>query len=122
MVLALFSCPDCIWIWPQLVPVLLRNMVYDEFDEEVADAEAAEHSGMSANSDAEVRPFVHRRAPCEAPVPPSSEAIMLLPRGMEYCLPPIVCQARACGCSRPVPGCPSGDMPSRRQGLGSDIR
>ena len=44
----------------QLVPVLLRNMVYDEFDEEVADAEAAEHPGLSQNSDAEVRPFIHR--------------------------------------------------------------
>ena len=49
------------------MPVLLRNMVYDEFDEEVADAEAAEHSGMSANSDAEVRPFVHRRALSRVP-------------------------------------------------------
>ena len=33
---------------PQLVPLLLRNMVYGEFDEEVVDTEAAEAAGPGA--------------------------------------------------------------------------
>lgn len=46
---------------PRLVPVLLKNMVYGEFDEEVVDTEAAEAAGpMAADHDADVRPFHHR--------------------------------------------------------------
>jgi hypothetical protein len=46
---------------PQLVPLLLRNMVYGEFDEEVVDTEAAEAAGPGApDADADVRPFHHR--------------------------------------------------------------
>lgn len=48
---------------PRLVPILLRNMVYDDFDEEVADAEAAEVAGSASDRDADIKPFIHRWAP-----------------------------------------------------------
>lgn len=46
---------------PRLVPLLLRNMVYDDFDEEVADAEAAEVASSASDRDADIKPFIHRR-------------------------------------------------------------
>ena len=45
---------------PQLVPVLLKNMVYDEYDEEVADAEAAEEAPGQEDSEQEIKPFISR--------------------------------------------------------------
>ena len=47
---------------PRLVPILLRNMVYDDFDEEVADAEAAEVANSASDRDADIKPFIHRCA------------------------------------------------------------
>ena len=49
---------------PRLIPVLLKNMVYDEYDEEVADAEAAEEEALSGNApsrdtDADIKPHIH---------------------------------------------------------------
>jgi transportin-1 len=46
---------------PRLIPVLLKNMVFDEYDEEVADAEAAEEEALSGRSpvrerDADIKP------------------------------------------------------------------
>jgi transportin-1 len=46
---------------PRLLPVLLKNMVYEEYDDEVAEAEAAEEEGLSGRApgrerDADVRP------------------------------------------------------------------
>ena len=46
---------------PRLVPILLHNMVYDEFDDEVADAEAAEEAAGVPDRDEDVKPFIHRR-------------------------------------------------------------
>ena len=54
----------------RLIPVLLKNMVYDEYDEEVSEAEAAEEAAVSGQApaeerDQEVKPFIHRCvAPC----------------------------------------------------------
>ena len=45
---------------PRLVPILLRNMVYDDFDEEVADADAAEVVNSASDRDADIKPFIHR--------------------------------------------------------------
>lgn len=45
---------------PRLVPVLLKNMVYDEYDEEVQDAEAAEEQVGTDDRDQEVKPFIHK--------------------------------------------------------------
>lgn len=47
----------------RLIPVLLKNMVYDEYDEEVADAEEAEESALSGapqqeEKDQDVKPFI----------------------------------------------------------------
>lgn len=47
----------------RLIPVLLKNMVYDEYDEEVSEAEAAEEAGIAGVSiaedrDQDVRPFL----------------------------------------------------------------
>lgn len=52
---------------PRLLPVLLKNMVFDEYDEEVADAEADEEAALSgrprgAEKDSEVRPHLHSAA------------------------------------------------------------
>ena len=44
----------------RLVPVLLKNMVYDEYDEEVQDAEAAEDADHGDDKDQEIKPFVRR--------------------------------------------------------------
>ena len=44
----------------RLVPVLLKNMVYDEYDEEVQDAEAAEDADQSEETDQEIKPFISR--------------------------------------------------------------
>ncbi len=44
----------------RLVPVLLKNMVYDEYDEEVQDAEAAEDADHGDEKDQEIKPFVRR--------------------------------------------------------------
>lgn len=46
----------------RLIPVLLKNMVYDEYDEEVSDAEAAEEAALAGTAqpeekDQDVRPF-----------------------------------------------------------------
>ena len=46
----------------RLIPVLLKNMVYDEYDEEVSEAEAAEEAALSGvtetdERDQDVRPF-----------------------------------------------------------------
>lgn len=57
---------------PRLVPLLLKNMVYDEFDEEVVDTEAAE-AGQAPDNDADVRPFHHR---CGRPTCSRSMAIL----------------------------------------------
>lgn len=46
----------------RLVPVLLKNMVYDEYDEEVQDAEAAEDADHTDETDQEVKPFISRNA------------------------------------------------------------
>lgn len=46
----------------RLVPILLCNMVYEDFDEEVADAEAAEVADSAADRDADIKPFIHRCA------------------------------------------------------------
>lgn len=54
---------------PQLIPVLLKNMVYDEYDDEVTEAELADEpaqgSGALGNSvpgagDHEIKPFIPR--------------------------------------------------------------
>lgn len=44
----------------RLVPVLLKNMVYDEYDEEVQDAEAAEDADHAGDTDQEIKPFISR--------------------------------------------------------------
>ena len=44
----------------RLVPVLLKNMVYDEYDEEVQDAEAAEDADQAEEKDQEIKPFISR--------------------------------------------------------------
>lgn len=44
----------------RLVPVLLKNMVYDEYDEEVQDAEAAEDADHADDTDQEIKPFISR--------------------------------------------------------------
>ena len=49
----------------RLIPVLLKNMVYDEYDEEVSEAEAAEENAMNGHApveerDQEVKPFINR--------------------------------------------------------------
>ncbi|KAK9804853.1 hypothetical protein WJX72_008726 [[Myrmecia] bisecta] len=44
----------------RLVPVLLKNMVYDEYDEEVQDVEAAEEVAGEDDRDQEIKPF-HRK-------------------------------------------------------------
>ena len=49
-------------VLPRLVPILLCNMVYDDFDEEVADADAAELAHSAADRDADIKPFIHRQA------------------------------------------------------------
>jgi len=46
---------------PRLIPILLKNMVFDEYDEEVADAEAAEEEALSGRcpgreKDADIKP------------------------------------------------------------------
>lgn len=46
----------------RLVPVLLKNMVYDEYDEEVQDAEAAEDADTADDKDQEIKPFISRSA------------------------------------------------------------
>ncbi|KAG2439212.1 hypothetical protein HXX76_004574 [Chlamydomonas incerta] len=47
---------------PRLIPVLLKNMVFDEYDDEVAEAEAAEASGgvQTEDRDQDLKPFHHR--------------------------------------------------------------
>lgn len=47
----------------RLIPVLLKNMVYDEYDEEVSEAEAAEEAALAGTADVEdrdqdVKPFM----------------------------------------------------------------
>ena len=47
----------------RLIPVLLKNMVYDEYDEEVSEAEAAEEAALAGTAESEerdqdVRPFL----------------------------------------------------------------
>ena len=49
----------------RLIPVLLKNMVYDEYDEEVSEAEAAEEAALSGQApseerEQEVKPFIAR--------------------------------------------------------------
>eukprot|EP00191_Tetraselmis_sp_GSL018_P017971 CAMPEP_0177587948 /NCGR_PEP_ID=MMETSP0419_2-20121207/5948_1 /TAXON_ID=582737 /ORGANISM="Tetraselmis sp., Strain GSL018" /LENGTH=732 /DNA_ID=CAMNT_0019078081 /DNA_START=462 /DNA_END=2658 /DNA_ORIENTATION=- len=44
---------------PRLIPVLMKNMMYDEFDDEVVEVEAADDSFGKEDSDAAVKPFVH---------------------------------------------------------------
>ena len=53
---------------PRLVPILLCNMVYEDFDEEVADAEAAEVVSSTADRDADIKPFIHRCTPRHTPI------------------------------------------------------
>lgn len=49
---------------PRLIPVLLKNMVYDEYDEEVTEAEMADEElnavGHNNTHDHEIKPFIHR--------------------------------------------------------------
>lgn len=45
----------------RLVPVLLKNMVYGEYDEEVQDAEAAEDANQAEDKDQEIKPFISRQ-------------------------------------------------------------
>lgn len=57
----------------RLVPVLLKNMVYDEYDEEVQDAEAAEDADHVDDTDQEIKPFINRwvcvhQDACESPL------------------------------------------------------
>ncbi|KAG2499029.1 hypothetical protein HYH03_003214 [Edaphochlamys debaryana] len=49
---------------PRLIPVLLKNMVFDEYDDEVAEAEAAEGAGASQKEDRDqdLKPFTHKGA------------------------------------------------------------
>ncbi|KXZ52849.1 hypothetical protein GPECTOR_8g231 [Gonium pectorale] len=48
---------------PRLIPVLLKNMVFDEYDDEVSEAEAAESSSTQAEDrDQDIKPFTHSRA------------------------------------------------------------
>lgn len=47
----------------RLVPVLLKNMVYDEYDEEVSEAETAEEAALAGiqqtdERDQDIRPFL----------------------------------------------------------------
>ena len=49
----------------RLIPVLLKNMVYEEYDEEVSEAEAAEEAALSGQApseerEQEVKPFIAR--------------------------------------------------------------
>ena len=43
---------------PRLIPVLMKNMVWEEYDEEVQDAEEAETSGGKQEKDSELKPFI----------------------------------------------------------------
>ncbi len=59
----------------RLIPVLLKNMVYDEYDEEVAEAEATEEAVLSGTVQAEereqdIRPFHSRCSSLLLPSPP----------------------------------------------------
>jgi transportin-1 len=51
---------------PRILPVLLNNMVFDEYDEEVEDAEAAEEMALKGNAhrdrDHEIKPHIHKGA------------------------------------------------------------
>ncbi|GAX84819.1 hypothetical protein CEUSTIGMA_g12240.t1 [Chlamydomonas eustigma] len=42
---------------PRLIPMLMKNMVFDEYDEEVQDAEAAEANPTKQDKDSELKPF-----------------------------------------------------------------
>mmetsp|Transcript_9191 Transcript_9191/g.26329 ORF Transcript_9191/g.26329 Transcript_9191/m.26329 type:complete len:907 (-) Transcript_9191:548-3268(-) len=44
---------------PRLVPVLMKNMMYDEFDDEVLEVEAADDALSKEDSDAIIKPFIH---------------------------------------------------------------
>mmetsp|Transcript_21721 Transcript_21721/g.47478 ORF Transcript_21721/g.47478 Transcript_21721/m.47478 type:complete len:916 (+) Transcript_21721:105-2852(+) len=47
---------------PRLIPMLMKNMVYDEYDEEVHDAEAAESpASRREEKDSEIKPFLHKQ-------------------------------------------------------------
>jgi len=47
---------------PQLIPVLLRNMAYDEHEEEVINAEAAESHADCPDRDQDIKPFFMQKA------------------------------------------------------------
>ncbi|GAB4816534.1 hypothetical protein N2152v2_003580 [Parachlorella kessleri] len=51
---------------PRLLPVLLKNMVWEEWDEEVQQAEALEEEALAgraqADKEEEIKPFIHRSA------------------------------------------------------------
>eukprot|EP00887_Chlorella_sp_A99_P008169 scaffold12.g8169.t1 len=51
---------------PRILPVLLKNMVYEEYDEEVQEAEELEERALggaaAADKDEEIKPYVHRGA------------------------------------------------------------
>jgi transportin-1 len=47
---------------PRLIPVLLKNMVYDEYDDEVQEAEAAEHPQLNDKRNENLKPFNSRTA------------------------------------------------------------
>jgi len=54
----------------RLIPVLLKNMVYDEYDEEVSEAEATEEAVLSGTAQTEereqdIRPFHPKCDPCQ---------------------------------------------------------
>ena len=46
---------------PQLIPVLLRNMAYDENDEDVINAEAAESHADCPDRDQDIKPFIMQK-------------------------------------------------------------
>ena len=43
---------------PRLIPVLMKNMVWEEYDDEVLDAEAAETSAGRQEKDSELKPYL----------------------------------------------------------------
>ncbi|GLI64504.1 hypothetical protein VaNZ11_007770 [Volvox africanus] len=59
----------------RLIPILLKNMVFDEYDDEVADAEAAEGAAtQEEDRDQDVKPFMPRTREHGAPTAGADEA------------------------------------------------
>ena len=53
---------------PQLIPVLLSNMAYDENEEDVINAEAAESHGDCPDRDQDIKPFIMQKVRPDARV------------------------------------------------------